>query len=450
MDLSAIVDFFNGKHFNAFYKWAREALGFYVSPKTFVLDFEKKQNKEFVRSLFKYFLFFEFVILLFACSLLDVLHFEIYKVFGFLLGDLVFTIPLIGITALSLFVAKIKSPLKKAIAFILLFKVFLILPFQIFLILFLFFEDYTFLAIFLILAQSVVVANLVLPAFFFASKPIKKLLVISTAIVLFIALTLFSIFNPLTPNKNDEGIPLDPIYSEFEHLKAKAILINQIDLKMEIESLKQYKSLILEGNFYDNVDSLKDDWKYRNEIILNKVRSEKEFFIDKNAYRFRTNRLRFAKYLEFLEALLQCQEACFRSLDILKLEMANKTIEMEMAKIDEEIRQLKEKKPASSAKIRQQVPSGMWPEIEKEHMWPVIEKKLREIEKQELKSNVLILEISKEEKRGLTMKNAIKSLEIEGEYYRLATEVEMKMVAFIEEENKYMDLLIRVNALILL
>ena len=53
--------------------------------------------------------------------------------------------------------------------------------------------------------------------------------------------------------------------------------------------------------------------------------------------------------------------ASIRSLDIIRLEMTNKTIEKDIESIKKEIALLDEKKPSSAAELRQKVPPGLRP-----------------------------------------------------------------------------------------
>ena len=309
LDFSSIVDFFSKKNFDEFYKWLREALLFYKSPREFVLVFEKKQSKDFIRSLLQYFLLFESIVILLAASLLDVFHFRIYAIFGFMLMDVLLAIPLVASTGAALYLTKTKRPFKKGAAFILLFRFFLIIPFQVFLILFIFFENYAYLAVFLFLSQLVVLANVLLPGFFFANRNSQRILAVLISAIGLLGIAFLSALNPLMTGKDDGVTPLDPIYSEFKHLKSKATLLGHVDTSFDIESLKKYRQEISKGMFYENFESLREDWIYRNELVVKEALFEKEYFINDNIYRFRTNKQRFSKYLEFIDSLLQCEQA---------------------------------------------------------------------------------------------------------------------------------------------
>ena len=136
------------KHYNDFFDWLICALKFYVQPKVFIDELLKKDLKDGIKKIIEYFLLFESIILILSATFVEKIKFGLFKIPALLILDVFLAAPLISIAAISLKIGKVSSPIKKSVFCVLLFKIFYLLPIQIFFLLFIFFENYVFYILF--------------------------------------------------------------------------------------------------------------------------------------------------------------------------------------------------------------------------------------------------------------------------------------------------------------
>lgn len=328
-------------YFDGFVNWLDGTVRFYIHPKKFILNLTKLKNKKLLKKLLEYFVFYESVILTVSATLIDKIQFNIFRISGFVIIDFILSIPLIFIIALSFKVGKIANPLKKSISFVLVFKIFIGIPIQVFLIFFIFFENYFFYILYCAGLQIFVITLIISSSVFFAESIKKFLTVLVTIIALFfiITFTLSSVF-AITPSYS--GIEIfdvfyDPIFDEFEELKERAKLLDEIKVDYKFERLDRYSYLIKEESMNLDLTEIKKDLRFEYNLINSKIQTELQYFGNKENYIFKSNRKRFELYIAFLHELSNFQEEYLKIIDIIELEIENKELEKQIRNLESEI-----------------------------------------------------------------------------------------------------------------
>lgn len=430
------------KHFNRFFKWLYDTLKFYTQPKSFIEGLLKLNVKDFTKHLLEYFILFESILLIIASTLIDNIQFSLYKILGLLLLDFIFALPLILIISFSLFIGRVLNPIKKSISFILLFKIFYGFPIQIFFFLFIFFENYVFYILFGAGLQLLAVFLIFSPSIFFSKRKKQTFVILISTLGLFILFiftyTQIHRLNPSTDNLEDYDFYFDPIFSEYRALRAKAKLIDEIKINGEIDSIENYRGLIYEDSFEEDLKALKDDQKYHNELVLERISFENEYFNDKENYNFKINKQRFENYLEFLNRLSYFQEEYYNLYDIFKLEKQIKNIQHEINLMKEEFSKIPEYEIMDFNELDLS-------NLNEKEMIKVLEEKTKKIklatEKEEFRGDILKKEIS-------IWQNKTKIQEIKISILKKFNELSSSRLRFTDEEINYYSFIIRLHELL--
>lgn len=438
--LSYLVKAF--RNFDRFFNWLYDTLKFYTQPKSFIEELVKLNIKDFTKHVLEYFIFFECVLLIIASTLIDKIQFSLYKIPGLVFLDFVLALPLIFIISFSLFIGKVENPIKKSVSFVLLFKIFYGLPIQIFFFLFIFFDDYVFYILFGAGYQLLVIVLVFFSSIFFAKRKRQTLIILITTLGLFVLYIFIysqaSNLNPSSENLEENNCYFDPIFSEFMTLKAKARLFDEINIEDEIDNIESHGKFISEDSFEKDLETLKADQKYHNELILNRLNVEAEFFNKNENYYFKSNRRRFARYLEFLNELSYFQEEYYTIFDIYRLEKSIKNLQREIELIMNEIEKVPKQKITDFDEID-------FSNLSQDETVRVLEE---EIKKGQLTSEQAKLQISKQNREILIWQNKIRIEEIRIKILARANELEESRSQFADEVINYYSFKIKLHGLI--
>ena len=329
------------KHYDYFFNWLSHASKFYVQPKAFIDELISENLKSGIKKILEYFLLVEAIILILAATFIDKIQFGLFKIPALLILDIGLALPLITIVAISLRLAQISNPIKKSIFYVLLLKIFYLLPIQIFFFVFIFSENYVFYILFGAGTELFLLALLFYVPVVFA-KGIKQYLIVqSVVIILFILLILtFSLagaINPAREEANSLTSSFDPIFYEFVTLKNKAKLLDEYNPKTEIDKLEKLIKQDEERPNEINADRLREDQKYKNEILLKRVEAEIAIFSNEDSYYFGSNRRRFEKYLDFLGEIIKYTTKYYESFEVFDMNRAIEKTKKELEAIKAEI-----------------------------------------------------------------------------------------------------------------
>lgn len=431
------------KHFDKFFHWLHEALKFYTQPKLFIESILNLKTKDIIKRILEYFCFFETILLIIASTLIDKIQFSLYKIPGLLILDAIFALPLIIVISIALFFARVVFPIKKSVSFVLLMKIFYGLPIQIFLFFFISFENYVFYVLFGAGIQLLFLFLLLVPPLFFAEKKKQSFIILGITLGLLI-LYIFtyeqaSKVNPPSENMDSEESYFDPIFSEYRTYRAKVKLIDEMQIKDEIEKAESYSKQIENNDIEINVDKLREDQKYHTEFVLSRIKSEAELFNKENNCYFRNNKKRYELYLDYLNELSRYQEKYYSVFDIFDLGKAMKNNQIEIELLTRKLENspkyiITEFSKIDYSKIKS----------EKELINRLeTEDKMRElaIEQKELQIKIL-------EKENSKWENKVRIQEIISDIFSEATKLEESRLKFSEDEMYYYIFISKLRSLI--
>src|SRR4030042_2462606 len=323
------------------YKAIVDYLGFYKNPKKYLLHISEQKPDIIVKKFAVSFIIIESLILSIASVLIDNFKGSLGKVPGLLFIDSLYSLPLILIVALSLKIAKVPSPLKKSFASILFSKIFLGVPVQLSLILFVSSEDYAFYIIFWVTVQLIFVFLLVIAPLIFCARLRQVAIVVAITIVLFsfyvFIISTLSTFGP--SKKEDESLAsrFDPIYAERESLIKRGRYIETDELSPLMKKAERFLKDDIQGDPARNLEEFREDAKFYIANLKEKVRSELGYFIDEKNYRFKTNKRRYSIYVSLLEESMNFLEKYYRALDYYRIRIDNLKTQKEIDELSGQI-----------------------------------------------------------------------------------------------------------------
>lgn len=433
------------RHFDGFYYWLRNALKVYIQPKLFIESLIALSAKERTKRILEYFCFYESIILIISATLIDKIKFSLLKIPGLIILDAIFAIPLIIVILIALFIAGIKSPLKKSITYVLVMRIFYALPLQIFFFLFVFFENYVFYIFFWGGIQLFAIIILLLPPLFFANKNKQALFLLGSTIAIF----LLSIFvyalvekaNPKSENAEQTESYFDPIFTEYQKYREKLKIIDEIEIEKDIDEAKKYSKIDEKEEVDIDTNKLRDNKKYHNAFMLDRIKTEEEICNKENSIYFDTNKERFEEYREFLNELKKYVESAYSAIDIIDLKKAIAKKKVEIEVLNEELNKYPkykydENKERDYSKIKSQA------ELLKSLNEIVSIRKLA-FEHEQLKSTILKKEISLKEDETEILKMLF---DLEEEAIK-TMETGMK---FKNDEINYYELILKMKRFIIL
>lgn len=439
--IDTIQTFF--KNFDRFFYWLRNALKVYTQPKVFIEGLIAKDAKEITKRILEYFCFYESLILIISATLFNKIKFSLFKMPGLIFIDVIFALPLILIILIALYTAGIKSPVKKSITYVLVMKIFFGLPLQIFFFLFVFFENYVFYILFGGSIQLFAFIILLLPPLFFANRNKQALIFFGTTLGLF----LLSIFiyiqigkaNPKSENIEQKESYFDPIFSEYEKYRDNLKLIDEVDTKGDIDRADNFSKLSEKDENDIDVNKLKEDQKYRNEFMLNRIKNEMDIFSEEKSCYFETNKKRFEIYREFLNELSKYMEKAYSAFEIIERKAAIFKINGELERLNKDLDNFPkyiydEKKKTDYSKYKTE--AELLKVLEEENKISKLA-----VEHEELNINIL-------EKVNQMWENKIKIQEILLSIMREATKLDEARMKFTGEQINYYVFILRIRSLI--
>lgn len=433
------------KHFDKFLRWIYDALIFYTQPRLFIESILSLKTKDITKRILEYFCFFEAVLLIIASTLIDKIQFSLFKVPGLLILDALFALPLIIIIAVALSIASVTFPVKKSVTFVLLMKIFYGLPIQIFFFFFVSFENYVFYVLFGAGIQLTFLVILFLPSLFFANKNKQVVIILSATLGLFLLYIFIhgqtSKVNPSPENMDNEESFFDPIFSEYRAYRGKIKLIDEIETKVDMEEVENYKKQIENNNVEINVNKLREDHKYHTEFVLSRIKSETELFNKSNSCYFRSNIKRYELYLDYLNELSKYQEQYYSVFDIFDLGKAIRITQTEIELLTRELENLPKYVITEFCKID-------YSKIKNER--ELINRLETEIKQREIAIKQKELHIKILEKESSKMENKTRIQEIISNIYIEATKLHESSIRFHEDENNYYRFIIKLRNLIII
>lgn len=440
--IGRFIDVF--KHFNKIFEWLQEALKFYIQPKSFIENLLSINIKIATRKIIEYFLFIEGILLIVSATLIDKIQFSLFKIPGLLILDVIIAFPLIIIISISLWVGKVSLPIKKSIFYVILLKIYFVIPLQLFFLLFVFFENYVFYILFGAGTQLLVIILILSPSFFFAKKNKQFLIILCTTIVLFVSLCFLysqiSRINPSTDNIESELSTFDPIFSEFVRLNNKARLIDEIETRDDMNTIDNYEKLIKNMDIEIEVSRMREDRKYLNEILMERINSEIDIFNDKDTYDFDSNRRRFEIYLNFLNQLILYREKYYRVFNIIDLYNLIRKDQETLNSMKSEIEGYPEFKITEFNTI----------DFSKMSEAEFIKRLDEEVEQLKIESEYKRLIIEIKDKEISILENKTKIQEIIVNIYKEATKLEEARIEYGKEKINYYSFILTIRSLIFL
>jgi len=168
------------------------------------------------------------------------------------------------------------------------------------------------------------------------AKGIKQYLIVQGVVIILFILLIFTFslagaINPAREEGNSLTSSFDPIFYEFVTLKNKAKLLDEYNPKTEIDKLEKLIKQDEERPNEINADRLREDQKYKNEILLKRVEAEIAIFSNEDSYYFGSNRSRFEKYLDFLGEITRYTTKYYESFEVFDM---NRAIEKEKKELE--------------------------------------------------------------------------------------------------------------------
>jgi hypothetical protein len=439
--IETILNFF--KHFDVFFSWLRNALKIYTQPKVFIENLIALDAKERTKRIIGYFCFYESIILIISATLIDKIEFSLFKIPGLIFLDAIFALPLIFIILIALYAAGINSPVKKSITFVLVIKIFFGFPLQIFFFLFMFFENYVFYILFGGGIQLFALIILLLPPLFFANRNKQALILFgSTLGLLLLLIFVYSQIgkvNPKSENVEQKESFYDPIFSEYEKFRDKLKLIDEVDTKADIDQANNFSKLSEKDENDIDIKQLKEDRKYRNEFMLNRIKNEMDIFSKENICYFKTNKARFEVYRDFLNELSIYLEKTYSAYEIIERKDAIVKINTELDHLNNDLNNFKkyeydENKKTDYSKYKTE--TELLKALEKE-----VENRRLAVEYEQLKINIL-------KKESQVWENKTKIQDVLIGIMNEATRIEKARRRFSEDQMYYYLFILKIRSII--
>lgn len=230
----------------------------------------------------------------------------------------------------------------------------------------------------------------------------------------------------------------DPIFDEFEEIKERAKLLDEIKIDYKFERLDRYSDLIKKESL--NLTEVKNDLRYEYSLINSKLQTELQYFSNKENYKFVSNRKRFELYIAFLHELSNFQEEYLKITDIIELEIANKELEKQIRNLESEIDNFPDFKKLTITKDgcikldREELNKIFKGELESLKLAVELEKIIVSIKETEIKkltniSKILELKFDIENKITKLYKTATTVMDMLNEYYSFI--IELRFYLFI-------------------
>jgi hypothetical protein len=184
---------------------------------------------------------------------------------------------------------------------------------------------------------------LIAAPFFYCDRIKQIVLVLSSAIPLFIAFVIsiaaLSSFGSSSGKDKSTIKRFDPIFIENEELRKRSRVIDALDLDSFRTNLVKFLRDDIVGDPLKNLEEFREDAKYRIGNFKEKAKSELDFFNDKNNVHFETNRAMCSIYVNLLFKMIDISDAYYEAGEYYKLRISNIALERDIGAINDQVRQ---------------------------------------------------------------------------------------------------------------
>jgi len=270
----------------------------------------------------------------------------------------------------------------------------------------------------------------------------QYLIVQAVFIMLFIFLiftiSITRVINPPSDSVDSQISSFDPIFVEFVELENKAKLLDEYNPKNEIDILKATLKKDEERPEEINVDRLRDNQKYQNELLLKRVEAELAVFNSKDTYQFKSNYLRYEKYTNYLNEINKYVAIYYKAYEVFDINKAIQKEQKELEFIKDEV------KKYPKYKIVEYKDMGLAKMTENE----VIKRLDEEIKQRQLAVGYAEL-LSKEKETELSIiENKTKKIESINGIYERQIKLMDSITRFKEEIINYYKYIIMIRSII--
>jgi hypothetical protein len=421
-------------NFNRLYRTIIDCLKFYANPKAFLEEVVSQKIEILVKKLIISFIFIESLLILIGSVLINKFDYGLGKVPGLILVDCIYSMPLILIIFISLKLAKITLPLKKAISLVLFTKIFIGLPIQLIYFLFVSTENYIFYASFWIAVLLILLIYLILPTVVYCERLKQTAIVLSLTFALFFLLVIItgalSQLGSISTNDDSQIGKYDPIYSEYNKLGQRTKTLDAIDFESFRKKARQFLNEDMNGDPIKNLEEFKEDAKYHIGNYKEKVRTELEFFSNKDNYEFKTNQKRYEIYVRLLYEVMNFIESYYKTAYYYSVRIENIRLEQDIKVLEEEVRKYSDLGDDENQR------KLILNEIRKKGLGVRLTMLERINQLQELHVSLL-------KKQSIIMENKVNVLRFLTSFEESYSKIQEIRLEFMDSEIKYLDIVLR-------
>jgi hypothetical protein len=234
----------------------------------------------------------------------------------------------------------------------------------------------------------------------------------------------------ISTNDDSQIGKYDPIYSEYKKLGQRTKTLDAIDFESFRKKARQFLNEDINGDPIKSLEEFKEDAKYHIGNYKEKVRTELEFFSNKDNYEFKTNQKRYEIYVRLLYEVMNFIESYYKTAYYYGVRIENIRLEQDIKVLEEEVRKYSDLGDDENQR------KLILNEIRKKGLGVRLTMLERINQLQELHVSLL-------KKQSIIMENKVNVLRFLTSFEESYSKIQEIRLEFMDSEIKYLDIVLR-------